>query len=194
MKKKIIIIVCILLVFIITGIICYKTDSIRFKITYEYINYMEYSNGKKIKVSIPFNNKIKYLNEEELIDFLNNGTGIIYFGYNTCPWCRNIVPILINASNDSNIDTIYYIDTHNLDIKSIKNELYEILDSYLSENDKGNKVLAVPNVFSVKEGTILSNHLGTIDSYNNPYSGMTKEEKEELYNIYKDMIGEIVNE
>ena len=48
MKKKIFIIGIISLITIMVGIICYTNDSIRFKISYEYINLVEYDNGKKI--------------------------------------------------------------------------------------------------------------------------------------------------
>ena len=108
MKKKIIIIIPIMI--ILVSIICfvtYQDDQLRFKLSYEYINYMEYDNGKKIKVSIPSNNKIKYVSNTEILDILDSKTGIIYFGYNTCPWCRNAAPILIEAAKENNIETIY---------------------------------------------------------------------------------------
>lgn len=191
MKKKLIIIGSVLLFLILVVFFCYQNDNIRFKISYGYINYIEYSNGKKIKVDIPFDNKIHYLNEKDVIEFLTSGTGLIYFGYNTCPWCRNSVPILIEAAKENNLNTIYYADVHKLNIKSIRKELYGKLDSYLEENDEGNKVLGVPHIFSVKNGKILGNHVGTVDSYHNPYQKMTEEEKEELLTIYKDLIMEM---
>lgn len=195
MKKKMIcgsIIVLMLLVLI--GVILYQNDSFRFKISYEYINYAEYNNGKKIKVSIPWNNPIKYISEKEVINFFKEGTGILYFGYNTCPWCRNAIPVLIEASQSQEIDTIYYADIHHLNLSSIRKELYQILDSYLEEDEEGNKILAVPDVYFVKEGEILGQHRGTVDSYYNPYQEMKPEEKKELLNIYQEYIKEIVYE
>lgn len=195
MKKKMIcgsIIVLMLLVLI--GVILYQNDSFRFKISYEYINYVEYNNGKKIKVSIPWNNPIKYISEKEVINFFKEGTGILYFGYNTCPWCRNAIPVLIEASQSQEIDTIYYADIHHLNLSSIRKELYQILDSYLEEDEEGNKILAVPDVYFVKEGEILGKHRGTVDSYYNPYQEMKPEEKKELLNIYQEYIKEIVYE
>lgn len=191
MKKKIIIISSILLVL---GIICfclYKNDSLRFKISYEYINTVEYSNGKKIKIKVPYNNKIKYLDEENLLTYLKEKTGIFYFGYNTCPWCRNIVPILIDTVKENNIDTIYYIDTHELDLSNIKDELFAFLGDNLRENEDGKKVLAVPDVYFVKDGKIIGHHIGTVDSYLNPYKGMSDSEKKELASIYETYIKEM---
>lgn len=186
------IIVGLILVFIFgIGFYCYQNENIRFKLSYEYINYMEYSNGKKIKVSIPLDNRIKYISEEELIDLLENGTGILYLGYNTCPWCRNSVPILIDTVRKNKINTIYYVDIHKLDIGSIREELFQILDSYLEENDEGKKVLAVPDVYFLKDGNIIGEHRGTVDSYHNPYQGMTEKQKKELTNIYQNFIEEM---
>lgn len=191
MKKKIIVVVVIGVLLMLIGIFLYENDSIRFKLSYEYINQVEYNNGKKIKVNIPWKNGIQYLSEEEIIPFLKGKTGIIYFGYNTCPWCRNIVPILIDTVQDNHIDTLYYVDIHKVDLSSIKNELISLLDEYLEENETGEKGIAVPDVYFIKEGKIIGHHLGTVDSYHNPYLGMSPDQKQELTNIYQDFIEEM---
>jgi len=192
MKKKIVIIISSIL--ILLGLICfclYQNDSIRFKFSYEYINFMEYNNGKKIEIDIPIDNKIKYLNEKNVIKYLKEKTGIFYFGYNTCPWCRNVVPILIDTVKENNIDTIYYIDIHNLDLSDIKEELFNFLGDNLREDDDGKKVLAVPDVYFIKNGNIIGHHLGSVDSYHNPYKKMTTNEKKELSDIYNNYIKEM---
>lgn len=190
MKKKFLIIAILLLVVMVCGIIIYTSDNLRFKISYEYINIVEYSNGKTIKVNIPINNNIKYLKNEEVISFFKTGTGIIYFGYNTCPWCRNMIEVLIEVAKEEKIDTIYYVDSNK--IKSIKDELYKILDEYLKVNPGTNeKRFAVPDVYFIKDGKIISHHIGTVDSYKNPYNKMTASQKTELKKIYKEKIEEI---
>lgn len=191
MKKKILIITVIIVIISIVAIITYTDAELHFKISYEYINYIEYNNGKKIKVSIPANNKIKYVSNTELLDILNKQTGIVYFGYNTCPWCRNAVPILIDAVKKNNIETIYYADIHKLKLSSIKEELYSKLSQYLHEDNEGEKVLAVPGVYFLVDGEIVCNHTGTVESYHNPYNKMTKEQQEELLDIYDKCIKEM---
>lgn len=191
MKNKIIIIISIIISIVILSSIVYHNDQLRFKISYEYINYMEYNNGKKIKISVPFDNRIKYISNIELLDVLNNKTGIIYFGYNTCPWCRNVVPILIEAIRINNLETIYYADIHKLRLSDIREELYNKLDSYLSINDEGNKALAVPAVYFVVDGKIVCNYTGVVDSYNNPYEKMSKVQQRELLDIYNNCIEEM---
>lgn len=190
MKKKIITIVVVLLVMIGIGFIIYKQDNLRFKIGYEMYNSRLFDSKKNIvNVKIPFDNRMNYLNTKELDEFLKNGTGILYFGYSTCPWCRNVVPILIDAARDSSIYTINYVDIHKVDIDKIN--LVEKLKDYLSEDENGNKRFAVPDVYVIKNGEILDNHLGTVDSYHNPYKGMTDGEKNELKEIYMEMFREI---
>ena len=190
MKKKIITIVVVLLVMIGIGFIIYKQDNLRFKIGYEMYNSRLFESKKNIvNVKIPFDNRMNYLNTKELDEFLKNGTGILYFGYSTCPWCRNVVPILIDAARDSSIYTINYVDIHKVDIDKIN--LVEKLKDYLSEDENGNKRFAVPDVYVIKDGEILDNHLGTVDSYHNPYKGMTDGEKNELKEIYMEMFREI---
>ncbi len=191
MKKKLIIIMVVIGILLASGILLYTNDSIRFKISYEYINQIEYNNGKKIKVNIPWKNGIQYLNEKEIIPFFKEKTGIIYFGYNTCPWCRNIVPILIDTVQANHIDTLYYVDIHKVDLSSIKTELVSLLDEYLEENEEGEKGLAVPDVYFLKEGKIIGHHLGTVDSYHNPYLGMNSDQKQELISIYQNFIEEM---
>lgn len=191
MKKKIITIGIIILVLSIMGLYCYKRDNIRFKMSYEFINQVELTNGKKIKVSIPYDNRIKYINEEELLKLLNNGTGVLYMGYNTCPWCRNAVPILIDSVLENEIDTIYYVDIHSANLKKISKELYKILDEYLKVTDDGTKVIAVPDVYTLKNGQIVGHHRGCVEGYKNPYKKMTAEQKDELKKIYDEMIGAI---
>lgn len=192
MKKKIIIVITsIIIILTVLVIVIFVNDELRFKLSYEYINYMEYDNGKTIKVNIPLNNNIKYLQDDEIIDFLKSGTGIIYFGYNTCPWCRNIIEILLETANEKDVNTIYYVNTHD-DLSKIKDELYELLDEYLKEDDKLNKRLSVPDVYFVKNGKIITHHVGTVDGYKNPYSGMNDSQINELKDIYKRGI-EMIN-
>lgn len=191
MKKKWIIIGSIILFLLLVGLYCYSRDNIRFKISYEFINRVEYNNGKKIKVSIPIDNKVKYINENKLISVLKEGTGVIYMGYPTCPWCRNSIPILIDSIKNNDIDTLYYVDIHKVNLSKVKDELYKILDQYLKETEDGDKVIAVPDVYVVKKGVIVGHHRGTVDSYKNPYKAMSEKQKKELKSIYDNMIKEI---
>ena len=48
------------------------------------------------------------LSEDEIKDLFDNGTGVLYLGFPTCPWCRNIVSVLNEAGKDYGIAKINY--------------------------------------------------------------------------------------
>lgn len=86
-------------------------DEKKFREEYEKLNGTTRSNGQKHKdVEIMVDNNIKYINLKETSEILENGSGIIYFGFAACPWCRNATPVLLNAMAASELDTIYYVD------------------------------------------------------------------------------------
>lgn len=197
------------------------TDAMKFKEEYEGLNGKENAFGSKYPtVEIEENNPIKYSNASEVADIVENGTGVIYLGYPTCPWCRNAVPALLHAASDAGIDTIYYIDmTEHRDRYSVSDEgelvleekgtedykkLLEVFDEYLdqyyvkdndgNEVDTGEKRIYVPIVFFVREGEIVGYHLDTVESQENPYQLLNDEQYAELYNIYTGLMHKLLND
>ena len=45
-------------------------------------------------VELSNENPFVYASEEEVIRVLKEGTGVIYFGFPSCPWCRTLLPVL----------------------------------------------------------------------------------------------------
>lgn len=190
-KRIIIIIGTICLLLMIFAIIVISNDNLHFKFDYESLNHIPYENGRKIPVSIPLNNNIKYIEEKEILETLKTKTGIVYFGYNSCPWCRNVIGILIETAKENQIKPIYYVDIHHA-IDDVGEELKEYLKNYLRvDEETGEKVLAVPDVYFIKNGRIVGHHISTVKSYKNPYKGMNEEQKQELKNIYQEIIEEM---
>lgn len=185
MKKKLIIIISIIIVLLGIGLLCYFNENIRFKISYEYLNIVEDSNGKTVKVNIPFKNNIKYIKGKEVGKTFKNKTGIVYLGYNTCPWCRSIIETLIDVAKDNN-KTIYYVDLHNIN-KETKKELKDYLSDYLEERD-GVKGFSSPDVYFIKNGKIETHVVGSGDAYDYPYKKLSKKEKNNLRKVYMDGI------
>ena len=137
-KKKwiFVVLISILVIFVIGAIVIRTNDELRFKFSYGMMNYIPYENGEKIVIDIPFDNGIKYLEGKEIIDAFTTETGIIYLGYSSCPWCRNIIEPLIEVAKENDIDTIYYVNTYDNEFDSIKGELKEILNDYLREDEE----------------------------------------------------------
>ena len=183
-----------------------------FKEAYENLNGTKNRNGQEyLTVSIPDKNLVTIKTDEEIIDVLENGTGVVYFGFNSCPWCRSLVETLITTAKDTNVKDIYYVDV--LDIRSsyeVANkklnktkegttsyyEILDILDEYLTEYkitsdkkeyDTKEKRLYAPTIVALKNGEIVGFHEGTVDSQTDPYLGLNDDEKKELTNIFKEM-------
>lgn len=214
MKKNILIIIVAVLIVLVTTFSIFKnntnveTDASKFKKEYESLNntYNESSKHDYVKVEIDNDNPIVYSNYEEVVDILKNKTGVIYFGFKECPWCRNAVPVLIDAAKELGIDKIYYYDNKDSrDQKSLDENgnivtekegtdeyknLVEILKDYLPSydglNDNSIKRLYYPTVVFVKDGKILSLHTSTVDSQKDPYTPLTTKQKNELKQIYMD--------
>ena len=185
MKKKFFLSFIIIVLFLLFGFIyIYSNDNLKFKFEYELYNNISYDNGKKIKAKIPFDNNVTYVKEKDLESVLTSGDRVIYFGYTTCPWCRNIVSPLVEVINDNNLDKLYYVDVHSVNAKSV----YDILDEYLEFDNDGNKRLYVPDVYFIKDGRIVYHHLGSLDSYKDAFKGMNNKQLNELKSIYQEGI------
>lgn len=159
-------------------------DGIRFKEEYEAVN-------DTVPMTIDEDNPIKYLDYEGLEELFTSGTGVIYFGFPSCPWCRNIIPVLFDVADKNNWDTIYYANPRELKIDETKyNKLLDMLSEYLRESE-GKKVLYVPDVYFVKDGKIVGHHISTVESQTNPTISLTVEQVEELSNIYQSLFDQI---
>lgn len=159
-------------------------DADRFKNEYEALSGKDNGyGGTHLDISIPAENKIEYVNSTRVKQMLTNGTGVIYFGFPECPWCRNIIPTLLDVANEYNTSILYLNnkaerDTIKLDDagkivmeKEGSKDYYEILDLlgekasvYDGLNDESVKRLYFPTVVFVKDGEIVAFHEGTVDS------------------------------
>jgi len=183
MKKVVIILMSI---FLLVG--CGKTDGEKFKEEYEALNGTQ----NLINITIDSNSNIKYLNAKQTVSFLKEGTGILYFGFPKCPWCRNVLPVLLEVATSNNM-SISYLNPSGLRNSKNKDfeEIMNMLDAYLMTNDEGNKVLYVPDVYFVKDGKIIGHHLSTVESQTDPTVPLTEEQKQELKTVYEELIGQM---
>ncbi len=196
-----------------------KTDSIKFKEEYESLNdTIRESDGQKYNnIEVPEDNPVKYVSAKEAANIIKNKSGVIYIGANWCPWCRNAIPVLLEAAKNNDTKTIYYLDlTEYRNVWEVVNgeltksqkekdgyyELLEALDEVLGtstykikgedgqEYDTLEKRIYMPMVIAVKGGKIADTHVGTVTltDEQNKYSNLTKEQKTELLNIYDELI------
>ena len=131
------------------------TDAIKFKSEYEAVNGEKQGDYTVRKLSISEENPFIYSSAEEIVKKINNNeTFVVYFGFATCPWCRSVLPSLIDSAKDNNVDVIYYVDVLN-----IRNK-YE-----LDENNKA--------VETVKGSDAYYELLTLLDSVLDEYSPLT---------------------
>lgn len=144
------------LIFVIGGVACYllfiddgvpnvdETTKDNYKFSLEY-------------TKVPMDNAFIYKSEEEIINILENGSGIVYLGFPECPWCQTYVVYLNEVVKDMGLDTINYLNI--LDIRSNNTENYQKIVSLLSDilpyDENGNKRVYVPQVVVVKNGVIV---------------------------------------
>jgi len=197
------------------------TDNIKFKTEYESLNGKKTKDGKTIRtIKINKNNPIIYKEAKDIIEMINNNeTFIVYFGFAECPWCRSVVPTLIEVADKFKLEEVYYVDVLNirdqLSIDENNNiieeksgtkdyqELLKLLDPVLSEysltDHNGNKIntnrkrIYAPNVVSIINGKIEQLETGISSLEKDPYMKLTKKMKKETYNKFKCQIKCIID-
>lgn len=225
MKKKLALIIGIVLLVgaSFLGLYFYKnmtSDAYKFKKAYEELNNKEvFNNIKYQELNIPKNNKVKYASLQEAIGVLENGTGLIYFGFPNCPWCRGMLPTLLDVVDCSCLENILYVDMTDLrDVYEIKDgeinkkqdasqeyyKLLEIMDEILSEYtlekdgktyEVGEKRIYVPLVVGVKNGQIVGSfETITLDEGQTAFDALNKEQENEYRTNYENIIKEITKE
>lgn len=214
--KKMIIVSIVVIVLLALGLGIYyfiskeTPDNIKFKEEYESLNGEKIHGKSVLNMNIPEDNMVQYASFKEIMNVLESGTGIIYFGFPECPWCRNAVPVLIEAAKEMEVDTIYYFNAYEMrDIKELKNgeiittkegspEYYklvealdEVLEPYEGLEDESIKRLYFPTAVFVMGGKIVDAHISTVETQKDPYKGLTEKEEKELLNVYTGAINKI---
>ena len=209
MKKLILILFALLL---LTGCVG-QTDAQKFKKEYESLNGKANDAGVLHKdITIPEDNPMVYATFDEVVDMLENGTGIVYFGYPDCPWCRAALPILLEAAEEELMTKILYYnnkderDTRELletggnqitvegssDYYYLLNVLGEHASVYEGMNDETIKRLYYPTVVFVYEGEILGTQVSLASEEGvDPRKELTSEQWNDLKKIYKDFMKDV---
>ena len=212
-KKTIIIIIIAFLIFLICFLLIPRgNDSLKFKSEYENLNGKKNKNNREyVNVEIDKNNPFIYADYDKVIDILENGTGVIYFGFPECPWCRTMVPILAKAANEIGVDKIYYFNALDMRDEKVLDDdgnivtkkegtkqyyqlieiMYDYVSTYEGLNDDSVKRLYFPTVVFIKDGDIIGSHIGTLDSQEDPYIPLDDTQKNELKDIYIDYMNDV---
>lgn len=212
-RKLVLSILLFTLLVIVTG--CNKskdevlTDAMKFKNEYESINgTVRKKDGKIIRsLNIPSDNPITYATAGDIIDSIKGSeTFVVYFGFSDCPWCRSVIPTLIDVAKKNNLSEIYYVDVKEIrDVLSLDDngnvvttkkgtdDYYKLLtyfENVLSDYNltnssgevvsTGEKRIFAPNIVSVVNGEAKELESGVSDKQTDPYMELTEEMLDEM--------------
>ena len=196
-------------------------DAIKFKEEYEDLNGKTNENSKKKyrTIKIDSRNKIVYSSAKEVLKMMEEKKSfVVYFGFDSCPWCRSVVENVSKISKELDED-IYYVDVKEIrDVYELDDEnkakltkegdknylkLIKKLDSVLKEytltTDDDNEVkvgekrIYAPNIVSIIDGSAKELTTGLSDKQTDGYMTLTDEMKKESYKKIKKVVQEVVN-
>lgn len=184
----------------------YHYDTFAIKEEYEALNGRSEWEWDNVRFSPPMliteQAQLKNLDFPALQQMLEEGTGVIYFGFPECPRCRRLLPQLIKASisadqivymfNPKEIRDQIIVDGSgelivekeaNTEYQYLLDRLNDFLPVYTGLGDDSIKRLYVPFVLVVKEGNVVGYHNGVLEEYTDPYLSMMPEMKTKLWII-----------
>lgn len=142
-----------------------------------------------LEYNISLDHPFVYMKAPEAVTFLQEGSGIIMFGFSACPWCQEMVSIIYDVAKEKNINEIYYLDIK--DIREQNTEEYQqivnLLKDYLYDDIDGNKRLYVPDIYFLVNGIVVghNNDLSVLSGNVEEYLTASKKTflKEKLLNL-----------
>ena len=106
---------------------------------------------------VPDDNVFVYSSVDEIIDILENGTGVVYLGFPECQWCEAYVVYLNEVAKERGISEIHYYNIR--EDRSNNTENYQrivaLLEEYLENDEEGNPRVYVPAVIFMNNGEIV---------------------------------------
>lgn len=217
MKKLQKIILLILIVILLVGctnkeLTAKEKDALKFKEEYESLNGKSNNNRNYRKVKINKDNPMRYKSASDIVQMIEEKkTFIVYFGFDSCPWCRSVVPTLLEVAKDLEVNTIYYVDVkeirdvlklgENDEVTTEKKgedsyyKLLELLDPVLEEYtlinedekeiDTKEKRIYAPSVVSVVNGKAVELESGISEEQTDSYMKLTEKMKKDTYHKFK---------
>lgn len=106
---------------------------------------------------------------------LENKKGIYVFGFEDCPWCQQLYPVLDEVIKQKDED-VYYIDTHSNEFK--ENDRKN-LQTYINENT-GYEDIIVPLVVFISQDRYTQYHIGTVEGHDATKEYLSKNQTKDL--------------
>jgi thiol-disulfide isomerase/thioredoxin len=142
-------------------------------------------------------NVFVYRSATQIVDILRGGTGVVFLGFPSCPWCQAYVPMLNDVAKEVGIEKIFYL---NIQEDRANNSpeyqaIVEILKDHLDLDNEGKPRVFVPDVTVVDHGKIIGhdNETSTISGGITPEEYWTEEKVTALKNRLRTMMSEIAD-
>lgn len=169
--------------FLITGCSVKKAD----EVTDAEIFASEYAISK--------DNVFKYATIDDVVELLEEGTGIIFFGNSDQDYSLRIVKMFSNLVEENGIDEVYYYNPTVIrdDVTDEYNLLVSLLGNNLNFTEEGDSYLEIPSVYFVRDGEVIgySDDAAKVVSIEDEN---LEEFEEDLKDGYLKLIQDFINE
>lgn len=106
-------------------------------------------------------NRFVFASADEVLEKFESGSGLIFLGFQQCPWCQQLAPLVDDAAKAEGLDKIYYLDIRHA--RETNDDTYkklvEKLKPHLRTDENGQPRVYVPDVTALKDGRVVSHFL-----------------------------------
>ncbi|MBR3357354.1 MAG: thioredoxin family protein [Solobacterium sp.] len=106
---------------------------------------------------VPEDNQFTYAEDTDaVIKMLEHGTGVVYLGFDECPFCQAYAPILNEVAEEAGVPVLYYdiLEDREGNTDAYK-AMVKALDGHLDFDNDGNPRIYVPDVSFIVNGEII---------------------------------------
>lgn len=186
------------IVYIIIGILAVIALGVGFYVGYNSVKDNKETDAVRFASEYPVSedNVFVYRTLEEINKILENGTGLIFFGFPECPWCRGYAPIINEIAKQEKLEKVYYfnIKQDRADNTELYQKAVKLLEENLRYDEEGNRRIYAPSLIAVKNGKVVGfddTRYWNNKSYETPEDFWNKEDltsmKEKLVKMITDV-------
>ena len=186
------------IVYIIIGILAVIALGVGFYVGYNSVKDNKETDAVRFASEYPVSedNVFVYRTLEEINKILENGTGLIFFGFPECPWCRGYAPIINEIAKQEKLEKVYYfnIKQDRADNTELYQKTVKLLEENLRYDEEGNRRIYAPSLIAVKNGKVVGfddTRYWNNKSYETPEDFWNKEDltsmKEKLVKMITDV-------
>lgn len=191
-------------------------DGKKFKKEYEELNgAASYGENVYQPLELDGDNSIVYKGFLDIVEMMREKKSfVVYFGFSSCPWCRSVVPTLLEVAKDLRLEEFYYVDIHGgRDVLKLGDngefiteteasaeynmllqrldavlEEYTLMDANGNEVSTGRKRIYAPNIISIVDGKPVKMTDGVSELQTDAYMELTEEMLSQSYEEIKEVV------